>query len=234
MPYDSHRRPECNTFERPGTGGPKDPCHRRVALEAASLGEDPGASVDRRRSSDRPTHPPLLVVQRSGHGPRSRGAHEDRKPAGAYQVRDARITDVERITTMHEATSASPRPGEPTPLGPADLLRQLVYLPSAVVLVADVRRQIVGAVVLALRPSVRQGGYVATVDLLVVDPEYELTGVMDALVGEGLRSARNKGCVLVEAWPNGPAERARWQGYGFIDAGPRLERSLAMPSAART
>lgn len=134
---------------------------------------------------------------------------------------------------MHEASSGSPQPGERTPLGPADLLRQLVYLPSAVVLVADVRRQIVGAVVLALRPSVRRGGYVATVDLLVIDPEYELTGVMDALVNEAMRSARNKGCVMVEAWPAAPGDRARWQSYGFVDAGPRLERSLGAASPAR-
>lgn len=149
-----------------------------------------------------------------------------------YQVRDARITDVERITTLHEA-SGSPRAAEGTPLGSADLLRQLVYLPQAVVLVADARRQIVGAVVLALRPSVRHGGFVATVDLIVIDPEYELAGVREALVNEALRSARNKGCVIVEAWPKDAAELATWQGYGFAEAGPRLERSLITTSAAR-
>lgn len=149
-----------------------------------------------------------------------------------YQVRDARITDVERIKALHEATG-SPPVSDRTPLGSADLLRQLVYLPQAVVLVADARRQIIGGVVLALRPSVRQGGFVATVDLLVVDPEFELAGVMDSLVSEALRSARNKGCVLVEAWPQDAAERARWQGYGFEEAGPRLERSLITTGAAR-
>ena len=40
-----------------------------------------------------------------------------------------------------------------------DLLRQLIYLPNAAVLVADARRVIVGAAVLALRPSVSGGGH---------------------------------------------------------------------------
>jgi ribosomal protein S18 acetylase RimI-like enzyme len=147
-----------------------------------------------------------------------------------FQVRDARITDVERITAMHEA-GGSPRADDRTPLASGDLLRQLVYLPQAVVLVADARRRIVGAVVLALRPSVSEGGFIATVDMLEVDPEYELAGVRDSLVSEALRSARNKGCVLVEAIPADPAEQARWQSYGFQQAGLRLERSLSMTGA---
>jgi N-acetylglutamate synthase-like GNAT family acetyltransferase len=151
-----------------------------------------------------------------------------------YQVRDARITDVERIHALVEAAELM-RPSEArAPLGAVDLLRQLVYLPNAVVLVADARRTIVGAAVLALRPSVIEGGMVGTIDLLVVDPPYVMVGVADSLLNEALRSARNKGCVSVEATPPAdPMERARWIGHDFVDAGSRIVRDLAPAGATR-
>ncbi|HTS14727.1 MAG TPA: GNAT family N-acetyltransferase [Candidatus Sulfotelmatobacter sp.] len=149
-----------------------------------------------------------------------------------YQVRDARITDVGRITALLAATAE--RPIAATTTGATDLLRQLIYLPNAAVLVADARRVIVGATVLALRPSVSGGGMVGTVDLLVVDPAYEGAGVADSLLGEALRSARNKGCVAVEAVPPGdPAARQRWSDLGFAADGPRIRRDLTPAGAAR-
>ena len=84
-----------------------------------------------------------------------------------YTVRAARITDIDRLVALSGDSLATARPG---PLGAADLLRQLVFLPHATILVAERRRDIVGGAVLAIRPSVRAGGYVGTIDLLVVDP----------------------------------------------------------------
>ena len=86
-----------------------------------------------------------------------------------------------------------------SPLDAADLLRQLVYLPQASIFVAESQRHVVGGAVLALRPSVRAGGFVGTIDLLVVDPEHDADRVADALLEEVVRSASNKGCTLVEA-----------------------------------
>jgi N-acetylglutamate synthase-like GNAT family acetyltransferase len=150
-----------------------------------------------------------------------------------YQIRDARVTDVDRITALYDAISGPQTGPLRTPLGGTDLLRQLVYLPQAVVLVADARRMIVGAVVLALRPSVRHGGFVATFDLLAVQEGYERSGVIEALVAQALRSARNKGCVVVEAArPEDPDERALLEGYGFIEAPQLLERALAAAPAS--
>jgi len=150
-----------------------------------------------------------------------------------YQVRDARITDVGRITALMAASQVAPPPvGSVT--SATDLLRQLVYLPNAAVLVADARRVIVGATVLALRPSVRAGGMVGTVDLLVVDPAYAGAGVTTSLLGEALRSARNKGCVAVEAVPpRDPADLQPWTDLGFTEDGPRILRDLAPAGAAR-
>jgi len=118
-------------------------------------------------------------------------------------------------------------------LAPADLLRQLVYLPQASIFVAEIRREVVGGAVLALRPSVRAGGFVGTVDFLVVDPDHDADRVTDALIEEVIRSARNKGCSVVEAaLSKDPAERTRWARHGFVETGPRTERQVAAVGAA--
>lgn len=109
-------------------------------------------------------------------------------------------------------------------LDAGDLLRQLVYLPQASVLVAETLRALAGLAVLALRPSVHAGGYVGSVDLLVVDPRHDQAQVTGVLVEELLRSARNKGCTVVEA-ALGYAGLALpvWERFGFAAAGPRIE-----------
>jgi GNAT superfamily N-acetyltransferase len=143
-----------------------------------------------------------------------------------YQVRAARITDIDRLVTL--CADALGSADDSGPLVAPDLLRQLVYLPQASVLVAELRRTVIGAAVLALRPSVAAGGFVGTVDLLVCDPRHDVDAVADALIEEALRSARNKGCTRVEAGrPDDPAEQARWERRGFREAGRRLERPVA-------
>jgi predicted N-acetyltransferase YhbS len=142
-----------------------------------------------------------------------------------YLVREARITDIERLATLGGAALHA-RGG--SPLNAADLLRQLVYLPHASVFVAEARREVVGGSVLVLRPSVVAGGFVGTVDLLVVDPAHDADRVTEALVEETLRSAGKKGCTVVEAaQPEDAADRARFERMGFGPTGPLLRRSVA-------
>jgi predicted N-acetyltransferase YhbS len=70
------------------------------------------------------------------------------------------------------------------------------------------------------------------VDLLVVDPDHDVNRVTDALLEELIRSARNKGCSVIEAALSGdPAERTRWEHHGFVETGPRSERQLAVVGA---
>jgi GNAT superfamily N-acetyltransferase len=146
-----------------------------------------------------------------------------------YLVRTARITDIDRLVTLSATARGTSRE---SPMNAADLLRQLVYLPQASVFVAEARREVVGGAVLALRPSVRAGGYVGTVDILVVDPEHDADRVSDALIEELVRSASNKGCTVVEVAQSGdPAERARWEKQGFTETGPLMERSVAAVGA---
>ena len=127
-----------------------------------------------------------------------------------YLVRTARITDIDRLVALSDGVvPASKRVGA---LEPADLLRQLVYLPQASIFVAEARREVVGGAVLALRPSVVAGGFAGTVDLLVVDPDHDIDRVTDALIEEVIRSAQNKGCSVIEApQPTDPAARTRWE-----------------------
>jgi len=143
-----------------------------------------------------------------------------------YQVRAARITDVERIVALLDAGSERAE-AQRVPRGSGDLLRQLVGLPHAVVLVAESGRRIVGAAVLALWPSVTLGGFVGSIDVLVVDPASPAAPVREDLVDELLRSGRNKGCVAIEAaTPSDPADRDRWLERGFAEAAPRVVRSV--------
>jgi GNAT superfamily N-acetyltransferase len=153
-------------------------------------------------------------------------------PVGVeYLVRAARVTDIDRIVALSDDAVQMAR-GE-SPLGVADLMRQLVYLPQASVVVAEAQRVVAGGAVLALRPSVRAGGYVGTIDLLVVDPEYDADRITEALLEELLRSASNKGCTVVEAErPVDEATFVRWQRMGFGEAGPRISKTVAAAGSA--
>jgi len=148
-----------------------------------------------------------------------------------YLIRAARITDIDRLVALWR--ESLPPDGGSGPMVSADLLRQLVYLPQASVLVAEEAREVVGGAILALRPSVRAGGYVGMVDLLAVDDRRDAERIGTALIEELLRSARNKGCAVVEAaLPTDAAERDRWDRLGFVVAGPRLERPVVAVRAA--
>jgi len=153
-------------------------------------------------------------------------------PVGVeYLVRAARVTDIDRVVALSDDSVQMDRAD--SPLGAADLLRQLVYLPQASIVVAESGRLVVGGAILALRPSVRAGGYVGTIDLLVVDPNHDVERITEALLEELLRSASNKGCTVVEAErPDGDA-LGRWQRIGFAEAGPRIQRTVSAAGAAR-
>ena len=147
-----------------------------------------------------------------------------------YLIRQARITDIDRLAAISRASMHGWAGGS---LDAADLLRQLVYLPNASLLVAESRREIVGGALLVLRPSVAAGGYVGTIDFLVVAPDHDADRVTDALLDDVLRSASNKGCSWVEATqPSDPADLARLERSGFAPAGPTLRRPVAAAGAA--
>jgi GNAT superfamily N-acetyltransferase len=148
-----------------------------------------------------------------------------------YLIREARITDIERLATIGRTTMPGMAGGS---LDAADLLRQLVYLPNASLLVAEARREIAGGALLVLRPSVAAGGYMGTIDFLVVAPDHDADRVTEALLEDVLRSAGNKGCSAVEAeQPSDPAGLARLERAGFAPAGTSLRRPLAAIGSTR-
>lgn len=146
------------------------------------------------------------------------------------QLRDARLTDIDRVVGLIER--ADPRWTTERLSNVADVLRRMVYLPNTSLLVALDGRMLVGFAVLALRPSVSAGGLIGTVDLLAVEPGSETDGVLESLLQELIRSARNKGCVVLEGdVPVEPADLARWETVGFTEAGPRLRCPLVRVAA---
>ncbi len=106
------------------------------------------------------------------------------------------------------------------------LLRQLIYLPNASVALAEGNHQLAGGAVLGLRPSVRTGGFVGTVDVLVVADGHDTERVADLLIEEMLHSARRKGCTSVEVMLTPDAEHfSSWQGHGFTKAAANVYRA---------
>ncbi|HEX7491610.1 MAG TPA: GNAT family N-acetyltransferase [Candidatus Limnocylindrales bacterium] len=135
-----------------------------------------------------------------------------------YLVRPARITDIDRLYALFAEKGAVP--GADSPLDAISLLRQLVYLPAASVVLVEGNHQILGGAVLGLRPSVRSGGYVGTIDVLAVGSSSEGEKVADLLIEEMLHSARRKACTSVEVMLTPDAEYiSSWQVHGFSKSG---------------
>src|SRR4051812_31241784 len=172
---------------------------------------------------------PLPPPPIRGRGPRFRLARTRSRawvaepcevgPVGVeYLVRAARVTDIDRLVALRDASGAVVN--DHGSLGSADLMRQLVYLPQATIVVAESQRVVVGGAILALRPSVAAGGFVGTIDLLVADPHHDIDRITAALLEELLRSASNKGCTVVEADRPDDTTLPHWRGIGFAEAAP--------------
>ena len=111
-------------------------------------------------------------------------------------------------------------------------LRNLLFVPSATVIVAEPERRVVGVGVLAIRPSVRSGPFVGIVDELGIDGGAVLDAadrrrVADEIVEHLATSARNKGCTRVEvSEPLASAEPSLWKRLGFASRGRTLGRAI--------
>ena len=140
-------------------------------------------------------------------------------------VRTARLTDLDAATRVL-ALNAIGSGRE------ADYLRNLLFVPSATVLVAEAERRVVGLGVLAIRPSVRSGPFVGVIDELGVadgsrPDDADRRTIADQLVEHLASSARNKGCTRVEvAEPLASAEPALWKRVGFASRGSILGRAI--------
>lgn len=144
------------------------------------------------------------------------------------RVRTARLTDLDAAVRLLAGRDID---GQPPATAAADILRNLLFVPSATVLVAEHERQVVGVGVLAIRPSVRGGPFVGVIDELGVAAamldDAERRRLADDLVEALAASARNKGCTRVEVTqPLATAERSLWKRHRFASRGQVVSRSL--------
>lgn len=139
-----------------------------------------------------------------------------RSPRGSlleHHVRGARLTDLDAsIRLMRSSERSEADDGRDA----GDYLRNLLFVPSATVLVAEQQRRIVAAGVLTIRPSVWSGPFVGVIDELGTAREALTTAdrltIGSSLVEHLVRSARNKGCTRVEVTePLVSAEPALWK-----------------------
>jgi len=148
-----------------------------------------------------------------------------------YLVRQAKITDIDRLYAL--CADKGMTPGGNAPIDAIGLFRQLVYLPNASVALVEVGRQLAGGAVLGLRPSIRAGGFVGTVDLLVTADGFDGPKVADLLIEEMLHSARRKGCTSVEVMLTPESEYfSSWQDHGFSKAASNTYRAAVAVRAA--
>jgi hypothetical protein len=142
-----------------------------------------------------------------------------------YLTRQARITDIDRLYAL--CVDKGVVPGGDSPIDAIGLMRQLVYLPNASVALVEAGRQLAGGAVLGLRPSVRVGGFVGTVDLLVIADGHDTDRVADLLMEELLLSARRKGCTSVEVLLTSESDyMSNWNRHGFTKADANIYRTV--------
>lgn len=153
-----------------------------------------------------------------------------------YHVRSARLPDVDAAIRIIVRDSAGAGEGQ----GDADRLRNLLFIPSATVVVAESDRRVVGVGVLSIRPSVRSGPFIGIIDELGVDTATGRTGsaapaadaaqrsaVGASIVEHLVSSARNKGCTRVDVTdPLAAAEPALLKRAGFARRGALLSRAI--------
>jgi hypothetical protein len=141
-------------------------------------------------------------------------------------VRSARLTDLDAAVRLVSNDDADPESGRQD----ADFLRNLLYVPSATVVVAESERRVVGVGVLAIRPSVRSGPFVGIVDELGIAGTLgaaDRRRAADEIVEHLATSARNKGCTRIEvAEPLASAEPSLWKRLRFASRGRTLGRSI--------
>ncbi len=142
-------------------------------------------------------------------------------------VRGARLTDLDAAVRILARGDDDPKGRDDV-----DYLRNLLFVPSATVAVAELERRVVGVGVLAIRPSVRSGPFVGVIDELGLAAGTTLATAerrraADEIVEHLATSARNKGCTRVEVTdPLATAEPSLWKRLGFASRGRTLGRSL--------
>ena len=188
MPYITHRRSDCNRVD--------GRTRQRVASVTSFAADE----------ADRGPRPDLARPSSEGT---DRQPCEVRPDGVEYLVRAARVTDIDRIVALRDdgrSDDRAPRARSMPRISCAS--SSTCRRPAS----SSPRRSDTSWVGRSSRFARRSsaGGYVGTIDLLVVDPGHDVDRITEALVEELLRSASNKGCTVVEDGPpDDPMERTR-------------------------
>jgi hypothetical protein len=156
-------------------------------------------------------------------------ANRSREAFVEVHVRSARLTDLDAAVRLLAEGDSEEMDGRGDA---ADYLRNLLFVPSATVVVAEAERRVVGIGVLAIRPSVRSGPFVGVIDEIGTAQPPALDAAdarraADDIVEHLATSARNKGCTRVEvAEPLASAEPSLWKRHRFASRGRTLGRPL--------
>jgi hypothetical protein len=150
-----------------------------------------------------------------------------RRPSLEVHVRSARLTDLGAAARLLARGDTDPDDGH----SDAEFLRNLLFIPSATVVVAEADRRVVGVGVVSIRPSVRSGPFVGVIDDMGLAADglaaADRRTVADDLVEHLAASARNKGCTRVEvSEPLASAEPSLWKRHRFASRGRTLGRSI--------
>ena len=143
-------------------------------------------------------------------------------------VRTARLTDLDAAVRLLAHGDST---GQPERHDVADVIRNLLFVPSATVVVAEAERRVVGIGVLAIRPSARSGPFVGVIDELGIAAgsleDVDRGRAADEIIEALATSAQNKGCTRVEVTePLASAEPSLWERHRFASRGQTLGRSL--------
>jgi GNAT superfamily N-acetyltransferase len=137
-------------------------------------------------------------------------------------LRRARPGDATGVRTLVEQLGPAPdsRPFTET-------FNQVSRHPEAAVLVLTEGVRVVGYLALSHRPQIRLGGRVATIDELVVAPDYARRGLGSYLLDHALELARGLACVRIEASIGRDAiARAFLAKHGFVEVDDVVLRQL--------
>ena len=209
---------------------------------------DPNAIPVGRTPTTRAAHATAGLAPADGTGrwPPGTDARSDRAPVEGprsppcevrsfgveYLVRAARVTDIDRLVALSDATIDADRGAGP--LGAADLLRQLVYLPQASIFVAEsqrVRRR-------WGRPGPSSVGRRRWLRRHHRSPGRRprpRRGPGDRCAPRGARPlGQQQGLHRHRGGParTDPTAGARWAAQGFTGAGPRIQRIVAAAGSA--
>jgi hypothetical protein len=169
------------------------------------------------------------VVSFFGSSSSMLAANRSREAFVEVHVRSARLTDLDAAVRLLAIGDAEPAPARKDA---ADYLRNLLFVPSATVVVAVAERRVVGVGVLAIRPSVRSGPFVGVIDELgIAQPPAldaaERRSACDEIVEHLATSARNKGCTRLEvSEPLASAEPSLWKRHRFASRGRSFGRTI--------